>query len=189
MTDEPIDARRHEIVPFPDNELGREIAAEVCMAAPEQPQRRDSRRNAEPEQDRLKRIVGKGQPRCCHIEYRNNEIAYKGQRQKHDLVEFIMLGNVPVAVSAPRIAKANGAPRDHKQDPNELAGKDRHHLTPALTPVIAGLDPQVYPTCGASNPRTSGQARGPLQSIPLKRTLSRRRWTTELGYTRVRQIS
>src|SRR5436190_17716764 len=40
-----------------------------------------------------------------------------------------MLGNMPVAVSAPRVADANGAPAQHKHDPNELAGKIRHHLT------------------------------------------------------------
>src|ERR1700731_1487954 len=111
-----------------------------------------------------------------------------------------MFGNVLVAVSAPRIAKANGAPAQHKQNPNELAGKDRHHLTPeiltmcwcsALASVIAGLDTasRVYPTCGTllmCGPRAT--PRPDAIHRTCNKTYLEEDGPPELGYTRVRHI-
>src|SRR5260370_34762703 len=110
-----------------------------------------------------------------------------------------MFGNVLVAVRALRIAKANGAPAQHKQNPNELAGKDRHHLTPeiltmcwcsALASVIAGLDTasRVYPTCGTllmCGPRASPRSDA-IHLVSQEDLNLEGDGSPELGYTRVR---
>src|SRR5215468_6602376 len=119
---------------LPYHKLGGKIAPKIGVTAPEQTQRDHHCCDADPEQERLKRVIGKRQPRCCHIHRWNNEIAHEGQCQKHDLVDFIMLGNRFVAESQPRIAKANGSPKNQKHSPNELASKCRHSLTPNEIP-------------------------------------------------------
>src|SRR5260370_618950 len=130
MADEPIYACRHKGMLLPDHEPYGEIASQICVTAPEQPERSCAGCDTRQKHNRLKWIIAKREPRCRQIECRNAEVTNEGQCQQQDLVNAVLLLDLSVALGAAPIAMAYDAPTDGECKPNEFAN-GRHELASA----------------------------------------------------------